>query len=95
MPFFEPPVAYDLPGVWPGVDPRRPVTPLARRLFRHFGGNPRGRSVLKAHDGTYTTVDTPSQDQIDASAVAYIGGHRYEVTEAEAAALTAAGFTVG
>lgn len=50
--------------------------------------------MLKNRDGTYTIVDTPTGDQIDAAAMAYIGGHIYEVDDTEAAALVAAGFTV-
>lgn len=88
MPAFTPPVVNDVPAInyEPGVDP------LARRLFRHFGSNPRGRTVLKSPAGVYTTVDNPSQDQIDAAAVTYMGGHVYFVSVAEAAALTAAGY---
>ncbi len=50
--------------------------------------------MLKAHDGTYTTVDTPTTEQVAAAQVAYLGGHLYEVTVTEAAALTAAGYEV-
>jgi hypothetical protein len=53
---------------------------------------PRGQTVLKNPDNSYTTVAYPSQDQIAAAQIAYVGGHVYTVSTAEAAALTAAGF---
>lgn len=79
---------FDVPRVLP--DTRGP----ARSLFRHYSPLPRGRTVLKSADGTYTTVDNPTQLQVLEAAVAYLGGHCYEVDAAEAAALTAAGYTV-
>lgn len=88
MPTFEPPVAYDLPRVLPGS--RGP----GYWLFRHFSPLPRGRTVLKSADGTYRTVDNPTQLEVLEAAVAYLGGHVYDVDAAEAAALTAAGYTV-
>lgn len=86
MPQFQPPTVADVPRVLPDT------TGPGYWLFRHFSPLVRGRSVLKAHDGTYSTVDTPTGDQIDAAAVAYIGGHCYEITDAEAASLTSAGY---
>lgn len=68
------------------------LNPLGFRLFRHFKSRARGRTVLKSTLGVYTTVDTPSQDQIDAAAVCYLGGHVYPVSAAEASALTTAGY---
>lgn len=50
--------------------------------------------MLKAHDGSYRTVDYPTQDEIAASAAVYLGGHIYEVSADEASALTNAGYTV-
>lgn len=75
-------------------DPYRPVPPLSQRLMRHFKSRARGRSVLLL-DGEYQTVDTPSQAQIDLATEVYLGGHVYEVTGAQAAALEAAGYEVG
>lgn len=89
MALFEPPTVADVPRVLPDT------TGPGYWLFRHFSPLLRGRSVLKAHDGTYTTVDTPTGDQIDAASVAYIGGHIYEISDDEAAALTAAGYGAG
>ena len=42
----------------------------------------------------YITVDGPTVDQVNAATIAYLGGHIYYVDDTEAAALTAAGFTV-
>lgn len=89
MPTFFPPTADTVPP----IDHRRSGPEYW--LFRHYKARACGRSVLKAADGTYSTVDTPTQDQIDASAVAYLGGHVYEVSADEAAALTAAGYGSG
>lgn len=58
----------------------------------HRPPGPRGRSVLKS-GGVYTTLDNPTTDQVNAADIAYIGGHRYYVTDAESVALIAAGFT--
>lgn len=104
MPRFTPPTVLDVPSINPpDRDPLDPRDPTAYALFRHFGPRaPRGRSVLKNVDGTYSIVDTPTSDQCDACKVGlwpdgemrpifYLGGHIYEVTAAEAADLTAAG----
>lgn len=90
-PVFSPPTVDDGPAV--DFDKKEmEENPLGYRLFRHSRGRTRGRTVLKAADGTYTTVDTPTQDQVDAAAVAYMGGRVYQITAAEAASLTAAGY---
>lgn len=96
MPTFSPPVAFDNPPIYTtGQDRLYPALPFgpAQALMRHYGGQPRGRSVLKI-DGTYRTVDVPTQAQIDAATEVYLGGHIYEVTSTVATALTAAGYTV-
>lgn len=86
MPTFEPPVAYDVPTVLPTT--RGP----ARDLFRWYaGGRARGRTVLK-EAGTYVVVDMPTSARCDAAEAVYLGGHIHTITDAEAAALTAAGF---
>lgn len=51
----------------------------------------RGITVLK-EAGVYRQVRYPSQAECAAADVAYIGGHTYEITSAEASALTAAGY---
>lgn len=44
-------------------------------------------------NGTYRTVDTPSQTDLDSATEVYLGGHVYAVTQAVADALNAAGYT--
>ena len=97
MPTFQPPVAFDNPPIYVnGQDHRYPAVPFgpAQALMRHFGGQPRGRSVLKI-GGVYQTVDTPSTDQCSSATEVYLGGHIYPVTQAVADALTAAGYGSG
>lgn len=53
---------------------------------------PTGATVLKS-GGFYTTRwDAPSQADINSADIVYLGGHSYIVSQAEAAALTAAGY---
>lgn len=66
---------------------------LPSRLMRHYGGNPRGRSVLKIA-GVYVTMDEPDANLIQTATEYYAGGHTYFVTDAVADALAAAGYTV-
>jgi hypothetical protein len=91
MPSFSPPTVDDS---GPVSFDRNDLTlnPLGFRLFRHFKSRARGRTVLKSVAGVYTTVDTPTQDEIDAAAICYLGGHIYPISAAEATALTAAGY---
>ena len=90
MPLFEPPVAMDLPSVAHPSEPTQ--TRLNFKLFRHFGvRGPRGRTVLKIN-GTYATYDYPPQSLIDTATEVYLGGHKYQVSDSVAAALTAAGY---
>lgn len=70
---------------------RRPMDttdPLFRRLKINVG-----LSVLKTA-GFYTTVESPSPEDIAAADIAYLGGRVYPISPDEAAALTAAGYTV-
>lgn len=91
MPSFSPPTIADgTPVSFDAAEIAR--NPLGFRLFRHYSARVRGRSVLKSVGGVYSTVDNPSQDQIDAAAVCYLGGHVYSITAAESSALTAAGY---
>lgn len=53
----------------------------------------RGISVLKI-DGEYYEARFPTQDDIASADIFYQGGHEYEVTSAEKAALEAVGYTV-
>lgn len=81
MPWFFAPPGYD----------QKPVRTHRLLTFYNF---PYAFSVIKYADGTYATVIAPSIDQFDDPAIAFIyqGGHVYEVTPQEAAALTAAGY---
>lgn len=96
MPTFQPPVAFDNPPIYVnGQDYRYPARPFgpAQALMRHFGGQARGRSVLKI-GGVYQTIDTPSTDQCASATEVYLGGHIYEVSDDVAIALDEAGYTV-
>lgn len=50
------------------------------------------RSVLKLGNQQYQVVDDPSNEQVAASVLAYLGGRTYYISDLEAADLTAAGF---
>lgn len=51
----------------------------------------RGVSLLKEL-GIYRQISDPSAEEITAADVVYLGGHVYEITPEEAAALVAAGY---
>lgn len=82
MPQFVPPVDYIGPTTLPTPHP-------GNALFRHYGGRPVGRNVWKLKDGTFTEIDPMDPDVVD---VLYHGAHVHTVSDAEAAALTAAGY---
>lgn len=88
MPTFRPPTLNDMPAVLP--ETRGPQ----RRLFRYFGGNPRGVSVVFSATGHYVTVDTPSADLLVGAegTLWFLGGHVYTIDSAIAALLTADGY---
>jgi hypothetical protein len=50
-----------------------------------------GVTVLK-RDALYRQLTFPSAEEIDLSDIAYLGGHEYLVSDAEAANLRAAGY---
>lgn len=62
---------------------------LAYNLFRHFDAEPRGRNVFLLTDGTYTENEP---NDIDTISKVYWGGSDNEVSAAEVASLTAAGY---
>jgi hypothetical protein len=62
---------------------------LAYGLFRHFGNEPRGRNVFLLADGTYTENEP---NDITTISKVYWGGSNNEVSAAEVASLTAAGY---
>lgn len=74
----------------PTVD-EGPAAP-GHRLLR-FYKQARGITVLE-HNGVYTAVRYPTQDEIAAATTTYMGGHEYTVTDAVKAALIAAGVGV-
>lgn len=51
----------------------------------------RGVSLLK-EAGAYRQVTDPTAEEVASADVAYLGGYEYEIDDAEAAALTAAGY---
>lgn len=61
-------------------------------LFQRFPYT-RGYALLKTGD-TYVETTYPSQHEMDAADVVYLGSHIYEVSADEAADLIAAGYTV-
>lgn len=63
------------------------------RLWFRFKTD-RSLSVLKS-GSSYTEVDTPDSEDVEAADAAYIGGRSYVVSYTEALALTAAGFGAG
>ena len=73
-----PPVAADTPS-WQ----------MKPAIWNKSGLIPRSANVFKLNDGTYT--ETQPYD-LSTVAVTYYGGHSYDVSAAEAAALTAAGY---
>ena len=82
MPKFTPPHAS-----YGNVEP-------ATRLEMWFGRIDRGLTVLKK-DGVYTVTDFPYQGDCDDADICYLGGHIYDVSDAEAADLVAADFGDG
>lgn len=48
--------------------------------------------MLQRQDGTFYQVSDPADEDVAASAAAFLGGHEYTVSDAMAAALTAAGY---
>lgn len=96
MPTFTPPAsAGAVPNVTEGTlaDLRAEVRGVSRRLFRRVQRNDRGQVVLKI-SGTYQTYDDPDSNTIASASEVYLGGHTYQVTQAVADALTAAGYAV-
>ena len=63
------------------------------RLFNRMSFS-EGLTVLKQSDGSFVTVEVPTNEQVEAAAAVYAGGHIHQVSLAEADALTAAGYEV-
>ena len=94
---FTPPVTRRLPSVLP--DTRG----VALALFRHVRGVDQAVTVWKMPDGSYRTDQQPQQlsnpdplrhdNDAETPVFTYYGGHTYQVSDAEAALLSAAGFS--
>jgi hypothetical protein len=76
---------FETPYIEEGVD-------TGHRLFNRMRFR-KGISVLRIDD-EYIEMRYPSQDEIAIASVYYMGGHTYKVSNAEAANLQAAGYTV-
>lgn len=88
MAVFTPPTADVVPAVLPET------RGVQRLLFRHYGANPRGLSVLM-RAGHYVTVATPNLDELAAlvdGTTYFLGGHVYTVSATIATLLTADGY---
>lgn len=74
--------------------PTLPMPVGGRGLWRFYQYRV-GVTVLKEKDGSYRTIEVPSEDdQVNADTV-YLGGHVHLVSDEEAASLSAAGFGDG
>lgn len=82
---FQPPILDNSPRA--SVDMSR----ADQHFWNHFRRPPTGVNVYKLIDGTYTQVQPGRPEDV---AIWYFGGHIYEVDDAEAASLIAAGYTV-
>ncbi len=88
-----------------GIDSSNPFSPYARLAGKEFNGGtvdgnipisltdiPRGVSLL-INGTTVTESQTPSQDDLAAADVYYLGGHTYVLDDAEAQILINAGYS--
>lgn len=92
MATFQPPRVNDLPTILPET------RGVQYRLWRHYGANPAGASVVKV-SGVYTTIRVPTSTQLDAAGGRegtdfFLGGHVYTVTQTVGEALNAGGYSV-
>lgn len=78
-----------------GDDPWFPSPWPIRKLMQRYQGNLRAPNVFKLVAGGYTTTQPWEQEPGTVIAYTYYGSHTYEVSDDEAAALTAAGFGSG
>ena len=100
MPQFTPPATSRTPTDYiprgpAGQDQFFPSPQPIRTLMGRYRGNLQAPNVFKKTDGTYTT--TQPWEDVPGSVIAFVyyGSHTYDVTDAEAAALAAAGFGAG
>ena len=100
MPSFSPPATDRTPSDYvprgpAGNDRYYPSPWPIRKLMARYRGMPKAPNVFKLVDGTYTTAQPYEAQPGSVIAYVYLGSHTYEVTQAEADALTAAGFGAG
>lgn len=84
MPTFKPPTDNLLTYI-----DRNNQQGLGYQLFKFYSAEPRGRNVFKLTDSSYVETDPADFNSI---LVTYHGGHDHQVSDAEAALLTAAGY---
>ena len=79
---------------WYFQPPQYELKPVNTHRLLTFYEFPNSFSVIKYVDGTYQTILSPSITQYNDPSTAFIyqGGHVYEITAEEAAALQAAGY---
>jgi hypothetical protein len=90
MPTFQPPT--DNFHALSDFDVNLPNSPSVRRaynLLRHYQALPKGRNIFLLSSGTYTENEPSDMSTVITT---YYGGHVYEITDSEAASLTAAGY---
>lgn len=73
------------------VTPTEEEGPIGAHRLWWFYRLDRGISIVKTSEGYYETRSV-SQEEMDTAEVVYLGGHEYEVSDAEAAELTTAGY---
>lgn len=105
MPTFTPPATDSCPADYiGGNDPWYPVPQPLRTLWGRFHQAAKAPNVYKLTDlgasqnnGNYYTTNQPYDWPFQGAVIAfaYLGSHTYPVTQAEADALTAAGFGAG
>lgn len=92
MPTFTPPVLTGSASQVPRV--LADSSTIERRLYSRVRPVDSSQSVIRRADGSWETRTDFSQDEIGTALAYYQGGRTYTITDAEAAALTAAGYTV-
>lgn len=105
MPTFAPPATDTCPTDYVGGnDPYYPASQPLRTLMGRYRGELRAPNVYKltdagaaANGGSYYTTEQPYDWPTQGTIIAftYYGGHTYDITSAEATALTAAGYGAG
>ncbi len=99
-PTFSPPATDRCPSDYiprgPGGNDRWFPSPQPiRTLMGRYRGNLKAPNVFKLVAGGYTTAQPWEDEPGSVISVVYYGAHTYEVSQAEADALTAAGFGAG